>query len=124
MRISDWSSDVCSSDLVNIGAALVVFAENGVWTISGGNSNGFTATGYKVTKITSSGCISPGSIVVVENAVMYWSRDGIYNLSTNQLGDIVAESVTKKSIQSLYNDIGQLETVASDVKYDSYYQIE
>src|SRR3546814_10713129 len=87
MRISDWSSDVCSSDLVNIGAALVVFAENGVWTISGGNSNGFTATGYKVTKITSSGCISPGSIVVVENAVMYWSRDGIYNLSTNQLGD-------------------------------------
>src|SRR3546814_8375953 len=69
LRISDWSSDVCSSDLggfiriegafnivglVNIGAALVVFAENGVWTISGGNSNGFTATGYKVTKITSS----------------------------------------------------------------------
>src|SRR3546814_11949 len=98
--------------LVNIGAALVVFAENGVWTISGGNSNGFTATGYKVTKITSSGCISPGSIVVVENAVMYWSRDGIYNLSTNQLGDIVAESVTKKSIQYLYNDIGQLETVS------------
>src|SRR3546814_1534444 len=97
MRISDWSSDVCSSDL-------------------------FTATGYKVTKITSSGCISPGSIVVVENAVMYWSRDGIYNLSTNQLGDIVAESVTKKSIQSLYNDIGQLETVSSEGVYDSYEQ--
>src|SRR3546814_15771309 len=54
--------------LVNIGAALVVFAENAVWTISGGNSNGFTATGYKVTKITSSGCISHGSIVVVEHA--------------------------------------------------------
>src|SRR3546814_2691161 len=53
---------------------------------------------------------------------MYWSRDGIYNLSTNQLGDIVAESVTKKSIQSLYNDIGQLETVSSEGVYDSYEQ--
>lgn len=108
--------------LVNIGSALVVLAENGVWTITGGNGYGFTATNYKVTKITNSGCLSPGSIVVIESAVMYWSRDGIYNLSTNQLGDIVSESVTKKSIQSLYNDVGQLEAASAEGVYDSYEQ--
>lgn len=108
--------------LVNIGSALVVLAENGVWTISGGNNYGFTATNYKVTKVTGSGCISQGSIVVVENAVMYWSRDGIYNLSTNQLGDFVAESVTKKTIQTLYNEIGESESNSSEGVYDSYEQ--
>jgi hypothetical protein len=108
--------------LVNLGSALVVFAENGVWTISGGSDFGFTATNYKVTKITNSGCISQGSIVVVENAVMYWSRDGIYNLSTNQLGDFVSENVTKKTIQTLYNGIGRTLSGFCEGVYDSYEQ--
>lgn len=108
--------------LVNIGSALVVLAENGVWTISGGNNLGFTATGYKVTKVTSSGCVSSGSVVVVENAVMYWSRDGIYNLSTNQLGDFVADNITKKSIQSFYNEIGGTVIINAEGVYDSYEQ--
>jgi hypothetical protein len=108
--------------LVNLGSALVVLAENGVWTISGGGQNGFTATNYKVTKITSSGCTSQGSIVVVENAVMYWSRDGIYNLSTNQLGDYVAENISKKTIQTYYNGIGKLDATYCEGVYDSYEQ--
>lgn len=108
--------------LVNIGSALVVLAENGVWTISGGNNYGFTATSYKTTKITDSGCISQGSIVVVENAVMYWSRDGIYNLSTNQLGDLVSENVTKKTIQTFYNNISSTAAASCEGVYDSYEQ--
>lgn len=108
--------------LVNLGSALIVLAENGVWTISGGNNYGFTATSYKVTKITNSGCISQGSIVVVENAVMYWSRDGIYNLSTNQLGDFVSENITKKTIQTYYNNIDKTIGNYCEGVYDSYEQ--
>src|SRR3546814_14793552 len=37
MRISDWSSDVCSSDLVGLEAAIITNPE--VWTASGHVSN-------------------------------------------------------------------------------------
>lgn len=108
------------SSMVTLGDALMVFAENGVWAITGGNSYGFTATNYKVAQITSSGCISPGSVVVVENALMYWSRDGIYNLSQNQFGDYSSISTTRKTIQSYYNNIGQVEASRAQGVYDSY----
>lgn len=106
--------------LVSIGSALAVFAENGVWTIAGGDRNGFTATNYKVTKITNSGCSSQGSIVTVEDSVMYWSSDGIYNLHTNQFGDYVSENIIQKTNQTYYNNIGRVEASSSEGVYDSY----
>lgn len=106
--------------MVNLGNTLLVFADNGVWSVSGGNSYGFTANNYKVAKLTSSGCISPGSIVTVENAVLYWSRDGIYNISQNQYGDYGASSMTAKTIQTYYNSIPESVSRYSEGVYDSF----
>lgn len=108
------------SGMVNLGTNLLVFAQNGVWSISGGNSYGFTATNYKVSKLTSAGCISPGSIVVVENSIFYWGRDGIYNISQNQYGDYSATNITIKTIQRFYNAIPELIAKYSEGVYDSF----
>lgn len=106
--------------MVNLGNTLLVFANNGVWSVSGGNSYGFTATNYKVTKLTNAGCLSPGSIVNVESGVLYWSRDGIYNISQNQYGDYGAVNITIKTIQKYYNSIPESVSRYSEGVYDSF----
>lgn len=106
--------------LVNVGPSLMVLAENGVWMIQGGNDFGFKATDYKVGKITSYGCTCKDSVVQVDTSVMYWSFDGIYNVSQNQFGDYVADSLTQKSIQTMFDGIDSIDKLASKGVYDSY----
>lgn len=108
--------------MANIQSGLVVFGENGAWVIQGGNQNGFTATNYKVTKVTDNGCVAPNSVVIVNNSVIYWSKDGIYNLSTNTYGDYVADNITRKTIQTFYNNLDASDQKAACGTYDEYEQ--
>lgn len=108
--------------MANIQSGLVVFGENGAWVIQGGNQNGFTATNYKVTKVTNNGCIAPDSVVIVNNAVLYWSKDGIYNLTTNQYGDYVSDNITRKTIQTFYNNLDSQDQQYAAGTYDEYEQ--
>ena len=86
--------------------SLVVLATNGVWEVLGGES-GFAANDYQVRKITSSGCISPGSVVEVEGAIYYWGEGGIYQLSIDQVAaTLSANNITENTIQTYYNNIG------------------
>lgn len=86
--------------------SLIVFATNGVWAISGGSDYGFSATNYKVIKITNVGCIKNNkSIISTNNGVFFWSKEGILLIAPNQFGDLTASNITANTIQSLYNDI-------------------
>lgn len=106
--------------LINVGNALAVLASNGVWLIQGGSDYGFKATNYMTTKITTHGCDSPGSVVVIDNTFMFWSDDGIYNVAPNQFGDYIAENITQKTIQKYYDDIDGLDRRACKGVYDTY----
>lgn len=108
------------NNMVVVGANLMVFATNGVWKISGGSGGAFKATSYQVDKITNSGCIAPDSVVVVNNAVIYWSRDGVYNIGPNQFGDYIADNISKKTIQTYYNEIDPNDSRSCQGVYDSY----
>lgn len=108
------------NQMVNVGTGLMVFAINGVWMISGESGGGFSATSYKSNKLTNSGCISPGSVVVSGNTVLYWSQDGIYNIGPNQFGDYIADNISKKTIQSYYNEIDPQDAASCEGVYDSY----
>jgi len=96
-------------DAVNIKALipfkseLLVFADNGVWAIAGGD-RGFTATEYQSRFLTNNGALSVDSIVVTPDAVLYWSRNGIFSLGVGQTG-IEFQSLTEYTIQRLYNAI-------------------
>lgn len=106
--------------LANIGKYLAVIAANGVWLITGGNNSGFKATDYKVDKVTNFGCISPGSIVVVNDSLFYWGADGIYNLAPNQFGDYSSTNITEKTIQTFFEEIDSVDIISAEGVYDSY----
>lgn len=86
--------------------SLIVFATNGVWAISGGSDYGFSATNYKVIKITNVGCIKNSKAIISTNSgVFFWSIEGILLIAPNQFGDLTASNLTANTIQSLYNEI-------------------
>lgn len=91
--------------LVPTKSMLLVFAENGVWQISGGEAN-FSATDYEVSKISSIGCGSPKGIVAVNNEVFYFAKAGIFRvIYDNTDGGLRSENLSLTSIQTLYNNI-------------------
>jgi hypothetical protein len=106
--------------MVNVGDALMVIAENGVWKITGGSGYGFNATNYLTSKVTEHGSIAPSSVVIMDNTFMYWSDDGIYHVSQNQYGDWTGTNITNTTIQALYDDIPYLSKVRCQGLYDSY----
>lgn len=106
--------------LVNVGAALMVLAENGVWSISGGSDFGFNANTNKVTKISEKGADSPGSVVMVDNTFMFWADDAIYHITQNEFGDWVSNNLTRTTIQKFYDDIRPIDKFYTQGRYDSY----
>lgn len=108
------------SAMVNVGDALMVVAENGVWKITGGSGYGFSATNYMTTKLAEYGCISPGSVVLVDSTFMYWSEDGIYHVTKNQYGDWAANNITNTVIQALYDEISYANKMSCQAIYDRY----
>ena len=116
----DGAYNICAMQSIQTG--LVILAENGAWVINGGSGTGFTATNYQVIKVTTAGCVSPGSVVTVGNTVFYWSRDGIYSLTTNEYGDFVANNITQKTIKTLYDNISAADIKKAQGVYDEYEQ--
>lgn len=88
-----------------LGSKLVVFANNGIWAISGGSDFGFSAANYRVDKLSAFGCVNPQSILVDGTSLMFWGDDGIYGVSPNQYGDLVVDDMTAPTIQTFYLSI-------------------
>lgn len=89
-----------------LGNNLVVLAENGVWSVTGGDTNsGFSATNYKVNKLSNFGALSYSSVITEGDVCYYWSSDGIYTIGKNQYGDLEVKNLSQQTIQSLYQNI-------------------
>lgn len=99
---------------------LIIFADNGVWSISGSGDDSFAATNFAVGAVSSVGCVSGDSIVNAGGIVHWWSEDGIYRLSIDQVsGSLSAESMTQQTIETMYlEDIPNLSKVYSRAVYD------
>lgn len=106
--------------LVSLGSALFVFAENGVWRISGPDNSDFKATDYEVVKVTERGAASQNSIVQAESSVYYWAEDGIYRISQNEYGVWVADNLTKTRIDTLYQNISEFRRNNAAGFFDPY----
>jgi len=106
-------------EMVNIGSGLMVFAENGVWFVSGSDSGVFSATNQNVSKVTEHGTLSPASIVVVDGTVMYWSDDSIYHLEPAQVAGYTSKELSV-NIRTLYQSISDEAKVLCQGIYDSY----
>lgn len=106
--------------MVSVGSQLIVVAENGVWGIQGGSDYGFNAENYLVKKYSEHGCASPSSVVLVDNTVLFWGDDGIYNVAPNQYGDWGVTTLTATTIQKFYDNISTESKKACKGFYDAY----
>lgn len=110
-----------------IGDTLCVFANNGIWGITGGDTGGyFKATSFSVYQITNIGVVSIDSICLVAGTVVYWADSGIYSVIRDNIsGRFSVQSLTLNTIQTLFSDITS--EVANNVQaiYDeSNHQIQ
>lgn len=112
--------DGCEKQLgfIVLGSSLLVIAENGVWAIEGGGDYGFTATNYRVSKISSFGGIASRSIVEDGDKAYYWGQDGIFVITRDQSGRLVVVNLTEQSIQSYYQDIPNTSKATASGIYD------
>lgn len=86
--------------------ALIVFASNGVWAISGSQGIGFTATDYTVSKISSVRCISSTNFIDVEGTPYWWNLDGIYTVTLDaQTNALKVLSITDTTIKSFFDSL-------------------
>jgi hypothetical protein len=86
--------------------ALLVFATNGIWAITGSQGVGFSPEDYAVTKISSIGAINSQSFVDVDGFPYWWNLNGIYRLTPGQqTGGFIVESITDNTIRNFYQDI-------------------
>lgn len=83
--------------------SLLVFADNGVWQISGSIASGFSATSYEIRKIASVGCVSAKTIVEAEQALYWWSADGIWVLSSGENALTSDPVLTPKGLSNISN---------------------
>lgn len=93
-------------DLKTFGQTLFVFAENGVWAISGTQTSPFSATDYTVSKVSSFGLYSPLSIVELGETPIWWNYEGIYALGKDQTGfESTVTKLSETTIQTFYDKI-------------------
>lgn len=92
--------------LIQAGSSLLVLAQNGVWRISGGSDFGFAADNFSVERLRSAGgCRSADSVVDAEGVILYWGDDGIFVVTTNDVGDFGGKNISQDKIQELYDGI-------------------
>ena len=93
-------------DLKTFGKTLFVFAENGVWAISGTQTSPFSAKDYTVSKVSSFGLFSPLSIVELGETPVWWNYEGIYALGKDQTGfESTVTKLSETTIQTFYDKI-------------------
>lgn len=105
--------------LVTLNENLLVFATNGVWALTGIDGS-FTATGYTLNKISSSGALSASSIVEVENSILYWGASGVFILQPDKVtGYLTPESLSINTIQTFYDTLPPISKFRVDSIYDN-----
>lgn len=92
--------------LVSTNDRVYVFADNGVWYISGPIDSGFKATDFQVRQLTTAGCVGPNTVVIADSTVMFWGDSGIFAIVADpSTGQPVAQNITENTIQTFYNNI-------------------
>lgn len=84
---------------------LLVFANNGVWFITGSQGIGFSANDYTITQISHVKVLSSKSFVDVMGLPFFWNEEGIYQVQSGQSGQLTVEPITVGTILTYFNSI-------------------
>ena len=93
--------------LYSFKSSLFVFAENGVWQITGVD-NVFSATAYSINRVSEIGIESPESFLSIDGSPVWWSRFGIHAFNYDQVSGQASETnISQTTIQTLWDSIEQ-----------------
>ena len=85
--------------MYNFQGNVLCFATNGVWRIHGGQG-GFSATDFRIDKISDWGTRSPESFVFINGIPFWWGDEGIYKVNYNpQFDSFSVENITDQKIK-------------------------
>lgn len=86
--------------------ALIVIGTNGIFAIRGTDSGPFRATDYSVEYVSEVGTNSPGSIINVDNSLIWWNYDALYVLTKDNIGVFYqVQNASKPTIQSVIDSV-------------------
>jgi len=106
--------------LVALDDVLFIIATNGVWRVGGGADEGFSAENFIVAKVAEHGAVSRESVVPVVDGLAYWSEDGIYQVSLNDVSKWTATNITQETIQTHYNAISTASKESAKGIFDNF----
>lgn len=96
----------------------VIFGSNGVFLLTGdGSGYGFSAIAHKLTKLTHIAPIGTSSIVLVNDTLMYFAKEGIIALTYDDISGIKVDNITRTTIHSLYIAIPESSRVTASGRY-------
>lgn len=92
--------------MLSLGNQLLIFSDQGVWEIGGGQRGVFTATGFSVRKITNADCNAAKSPLIIGNRGLYTGPQGIHSIGPNQFTGVLEETNTSQELlESFWNAI-------------------
>src|SRR3546814_1692081 len=122
MRISDWSSDVCSSDLITGGFSATVFGGTVSRYNSGTIHNGLTLAGNGDTELKSTGGVRSGDVVAasvqsVKSTVSGNTTTDVYSSGdvTAAVADVASADGKTKGGATFYAEYGNVDATVSGV---------
>ena len=117
IEIPEMSSPL-SAKVLN--KSLLVYAQSGVWQISGPDGESFKSTDFFVRSVSDSSPQGPGTVVKTESTVYWWTDSGIFRIGQDQVsGALFDEEITNTSIRSLISEVETKDKQDVKGKYDS-----
>lgn len=84
-------------------SAMVVLATNGTWVIRGSSSEGFSATSFRVEKVSGVGCVSRTSVTDVKGIPQWAGEDSFYTIEYDpNYNAFQQKSLSDERIRSFY----------------------
>ena len=92
--------------LLAIQQGLMVFAQHGVWAITGSSGVGFAANDFAVIKISDIATTTAKTFVMAEGLPFWWNDDGIFAMTKVDSGTgFLVSDITDDSIKTFMNNI-------------------
>lgn len=92
--------------MVEMNSQLIIFSTTGVWALDGGGAgDAFSATAFRISRISAEGCLSTSSVVELGDAIMFFGKTGIHAVAIDSTGITSVQNVSLNTIQTFYDSI-------------------
>ena len=107
--------------MLAVGQDLMLVAANGIWAVSGPTGANFAADEFTVRKVTDIGTTSANSVLEAQGSLFFWSRGGIYAVTSGQISDdLDITRISRDRIQTFYEAISEAGKAYARGWYDKY----